>query len=119
MDADAHLAAVSLRTRLDVVLPSQYFGPQRKQEPEQRLMIAVLHDALDCLEKHRFATRIHDRRLFDEAREWFLANETEWPYSFECICGVLDLDSNAVRRRLRVAPDPQTVPELHAALLQG
>ena len=95
--------------QLDIILPSQHFGPQRKQAPEQRLMIAVLHDALDCLEKHRCATDSHGRRLFDE---------TEWPYSFECICGVLDLDSNAVRQRLRVAPEPQPVPELRAALLQ-
>ena len=91
-------------TQPEVVLPSQYFPPRRKQAPEQQLMIAVLHDAVDCLEKYRFATDIRDRRLFNEAKQWFLAHETEWPYSFECICGVLQLDSNAVRQRLRVMP---------------
>ena len=28
----------------------------------------------------------------------------DWPYSFERICAVLDLDANAVRDRLRLAP---------------
>ncbi|HEX7410164.1 MAG TPA: hypothetical protein VF515_21290 [Candidatus Binatia bacterium] len=119
MEANLQLAEVpSSLTQLDIILPSQHFGPRRKQAPEQRLMIAVLHDALDCLEKYRLATGNHGRRLFHEAKQWFLADETEWPYSFECICGVLDLDSNAVRQRLRVAPEPQPVPELRAALLQ-
>lgn len=119
IEANLQLAGVpSSLSQLDILLPSQHFGPRRMQAPEQRLMIAVLHDALDCLEKYRFATASHGRRLFHEAKEWFLADETAWPYSFECICGVLDLDSNAVRQRLRVAPEPQPVPALRAARLQ-
>ena len=105
MEANLDLAGVpSGMTQLDAVLPSQHFGPRRKQAPEQRLMIAVLHDALDCVEKYRFATNNRGRRLFREAKEWFLADEADWPYSFECICGILDLDSDAVRQRLRVVP---------------
>jgi hypothetical protein len=108
IEANLRLAGVpSSLTQLNIILPSQHFGSRRKQAPEQRLMIAVLHDALDCLEKYRSATGSHGRRLFREAKQWFLADETEWPYSFECICGALDLDSNAVRQRLRVAPESQ------------
>ena len=119
IEANLQLAGIpSSLTQLDIILPSQHFGPRRKQAPEQRLMIAVLHDALDCLEKYRFAASKQGRRLFHEAKQWFLADETEWPYSFECICGVLDLDSNAVRQRLGVAPEPQPVPELRAARFQ-
>ena len=95
--------------RLDIVLPSQHFGSRRKQTPEQRLMIAVLQDALDCIEKYRYATDTHGRRLFQEAKQWFLADETDWPYSFECICGALDLDADAVRQHLRVAPERESV----------
>jgi hypothetical protein len=111
MEANLQLAEVPRSlTQLDIILPSQHFGPRRPQAPEQRLMIAVLHDALDCLEKYRFATGRHGRRLFHDAKQWFLADEPEWPYSFECICGVLDLDSNAVRQRLRVALEQRTSP---------
>jgi hypothetical protein len=95
--------ALSGLAQLDIILPSQHFEPRGKPAPEQRLMIAVLHDALDCLEKYRFATADHGRRLFQEAKQWFLAEDTGWPYSFECICGFLDLDPTAVRQRLRVA----------------
>jgi hypothetical protein len=91
--------------QLGILLPSQHLGSRRKQIPEQRLMIAVLHDAIECLEKYRFAATAEGRQLFREAQRWFLADEADWPYSFEGICGVLDLDSNTVRQRLRVAPE--------------
>jgi hypothetical protein len=108
MEANLQLAGVpSSLTQPDIILPSQHFGPRRKQAPEQRLMSAVLYDALACVEKHRCATDTRGRRLFHEAKQWFLAEETDWPYSFECICGVLDLDANAVRQRLRVGPERQ------------
>lgn len=94
----------------DIILPSQYFVPRRRQEAEQRLMIAVLHDALDCVEKYRFATSARGRRLFHEAKQWLFAEDEDWPYSFECICAVLELDSNAVRQRLCVAPEPRRSP---------
>ena len=94
----------------DIILPSQYFGPRRMQAPEQRLMIAVLRDALDCVEKYRCATSARGQRLFREAKRWLFAEEADWPYSFECICGVLDLDSNAVRQRLRAALEHRTRP---------
>jgi len=106
-------------TQADIILPSQHFELPRKQAPEQRLMMAVLHDALDCLEKHRVATDSRGRRLFHETKQWFLARGTEWPYSFECICGVLDLDPDAVRQRLRLALQNQPAPKVGAALLQG
>src|ERR1035437_5570218 len=67
-------------------------------------MKAVLDDAVRCVEKYRFHTDARGRRLFHEAKQWLLAAEPHWPYSFEHICAVLDLDANAVRHRLRLAP---------------
>jgi hypothetical protein len=87
----------------DIILPSQYFEP-RGRLPEHRLMIAVLQDAIDCVAKHRCARDFPGRRLFDEATRWLLAEETDWLYSFERICAVLDLDANAVRRALGLPP---------------
>src|SRR6185369_6288883 len=79
----------------DSILPSQDLGPMpRKRAPEELLMIAVLNDALECLEKHRFATETQASRLFRQAQRWFLAGDTQWPYSFEHICSALDLDAN-------------------------
>ncbi len=66
-------------------------------------MITILHDALDCLTRYRTATDRHGRRLFHQAQEWLLTDDADWPYSFERICAVLDLDRNAVRQRLGIA----------------
>jgi hypothetical protein len=94
----------------DIILPWQHFGSRRRLAPEHRLMIAVLQDAIDCVAKYRYAKDYRGRRLFHEATQWFLAEETDWPYFFECICAVLDLDANAVRRALRL-------PERQSALV--
>ena len=100
--------------QIDTALPSQHFEPRRTQAPEQRLMIAVLHDALDCIEKYRFVKSRRGSRYFREAQRWFLAHEPDWPYSFESICGILDLDADAVRQRLRLVPDQAPYVELRA-----
>lgn len=103
MGTTASVAGMPLgMAQLDVLLPSQHFGPRRKPAPEQRLMIAVLEDALDCIQTYRDAKGEPGQRLFREAKQWILAEGSGWPYSFECICETLDLDSNAVRRRLDV-----------------
>lgn len=118
-EANLQLAEVpSSLTQPDIILPSQHFGARRKQAPEQRLMIAVLRDAIECVEKYRFATTTRGRRIFQAAQRWFLADEPEWPYSFQCICEVLDLDANAVRHRLGLAQGhhPVLVPrQVYAA----
>ena len=113
MDMDANLRLTGVRSGMlqpDIILPSQYFGPRRRLTPEHGLMIAVLQDAIDCVAKHRYAKDYRGRRLFDEATRWLLAEETDWLYSFECICAVLDLDANAVHRALRL-------PERQSALV--
>lgn len=93
------------------VLPPQHFPAARRDEPEHRLMIAVLQSAIECLEKHRSATDSHGQRLFREAQEWFLVGAVDWPCSFEGICAVLDLDAAAVRQHLRVAADALLTPD--------
>jgi hypothetical protein len=96
--------------QVDVILPSQHFGPSKKLAPERRLITAVLEDAINRATKYRFATDGPGRRLFDEEQQWLFSEETHWPYSFECICDVLDLDADAVRQGLRVAPVRQPAP---------
>jgi hypothetical protein len=62
-EVDRYLSGVPIGLiQPDIILPGQHFEPRRTQAPEQRLMIAVLHDALDCVEKYRFARKNRDRR---------------------------------------------------------
>ena len=97
-------------TEFGSILPSQFMRKPGKQAPEEQLMIAILHDAIDCIEKYRFATDTRRQRLFQEAKAWLLADESAWPYSFESICAVIELDATAVRERLRLTAMQQTSP---------
>ena len=108
-EATQHVTEVRRQSwRHDGTLPWHDLGPMpRKRGPEELLMIAVLNDALECLEKHRFATDGTKRRIFRQARRWFLDGDTEWPYSFERICSALDLDANRLRRRIAIRATAQ------------
>jgi hypothetical protein len=88
---------------------AEHLVPRRKQAPEHDLMRAILQDALDCVEKYRFATDAQGRGRFREARQWFLADEIDSRYSFRWVSRILGLDSNAVRKHLPVAPKQRTV----------
>ena len=51
----------------DIMLPAQYFAVLRKsapQGPEYQLVLAMLQDAVECFQKHRFAVEPHGRELF-------------------------------------------------------
>lgn len=72
----------------------------RPPDPERSLMMAVLEDAIDCIDRCRLATYGPPRRVFEEERRWFLDEDARWPYSFASICETLDLDANAVRESL-------------------
>jgi hypothetical protein len=69
--------------------------------PEQRLMIAVLRDAIGCCIRGAHTHDVRQRRLRNEAARWMGDGDTVWPYSFENICAALGLDAATVRRRLR------------------
>jgi hypothetical protein len=82
------------------VLPSQYSG-LRSKAPEEQLLIAILQDAIECVEKYRFATDAEGQGEFHAAKRWLLADERDWPCSFARICEVLDINAVEVRARLR------------------
>src|SRR6185436_18171407 len=68
---------------------------------EQRLMFAVLTDAVECFQKHLDAKSCTGRKLFGEAQAWIASPESSWPFSFECICAALNLEPNYLRAGLR------------------
>jgi len=88
----------------DTVLPSQYYAALRRktcQEPERRLVIAILEDAVECFTKHIFARDRRSRQLFLDAEEWFEDTDREWPFAFENVCDLVGLDSAYLRRGLQ------------------
>lgn len=87
----------------DALMPSQYFATVRKRvpkEPEYRLVVAVLEDAVDCILKHQRASNEKARRLFLDAEAWIASDDRDWPFSFVNICELLSIDPEYVRRGL-------------------
>ena len=89
----------------DTLLPSQYFAALRRKgahEPERRLVIAVLQDAVDCFQKHLIARDRKAQQLFHDAEEWIDSTDRSWPFSFENVCDLLQINSEYLRRGLMV-----------------
>jgi hypothetical protein len=94
----------------DILLPTQFFSTLRRkgpQEPERRLVIAILEDAVDCFRKHLFARDHKSQQLFEDAESWILSEDRDWPFSFENICELLDLNPEYLRRGLLTWKDSQ------------
>ena len=86
------------------ILPAQlYDGPLggARFQPEKRLQIAVLADAV--LTFHRWAGDecARERRLFAEVEAWFASDDADGPFAFVAVCDSLMLDPSYIRRGLR------------------
>lgn len=94
----------------DTILPSQFSlgsTPLGRVEGERMLMIAILEDALDCARsistlntKHKAITITEKNTLRDEARAWFLDDESMALHSFRTICHALGLTPDGIREQL-------------------
>ena len=85
----------------DSVLPAQ-FEPVRRAvgaAGERALMLAVLEDAIRCLQEHSRGARAEPRRLAREAEAWIRSN-VERPFSFVSVCEELDIPARALRTAL-------------------
>jgi hypothetical protein len=72
------------------------------REGEERLMLAVLENAVEYFQKYVLARKPSGRQLFREAEEWFLDRDGEALYSFESICETLGLHPEHIRKGLMV-----------------
>jgi hypothetical protein len=65
--------------------------------PEVRLAAAVLEQAVDDPVRWR---RRGKERCTADAPGWFARTDRAWPFSFENLCELLELDADAVRREV-------------------
>jgi hypothetical protein len=86
----------------DTILPIQYFGMTGPQtfSCEQRLMLAVLVDAINVLGHSRIFPNGRHSGSFDEAFSWVFADGIASPLSFDRVCEALDVDPASLRSRL-------------------
>jgi hypothetical protein len=86
----------------DVILPSQFFESvgARAFSSEQRLMLAVLIDAINALGNSRVSPNRRKRNSFNDASSWVFADGVRSPLSFDHVCEALSVDAQSLRRRL-------------------
>ena len=87
----------------DTLVSAQYFGNLRRittLEPEKRLLMAILEDAVNCFQDNVLAETSKAKKLFDEAEEWVLAEGGDWIFSFPNVCEHLGINPDYVRRGL-------------------
>lgn len=84
----------------DILTTHQFFRVFRQKgqyEPEERLMFAVLTDAIECFQKYFGADTRRCRALFGEAEAWIESKESRSPFSFENICQALNMSPSYLR----------------------
>ena len=89
---------------------SKVFREKPHFGPEERLMFAVLTDAVECFQKYLGANSRRCRALFSDAEAWINSKESRWPYSFEHICEMLHISPSYLRMgltRWRLAYEPK------------
>ena len=85
----------------DTILPSQFFeSGSQTFSSEQRLMLAVLIDAINVLGDSRVSPNRRKRKSFNEASSWVFADGITSPLSFDHVCDALSVDAESLRRRL-------------------
>jgi hypothetical protein len=89
--------------QLDTLAPLEFLDRLQRttyQEPERALMLAVLRDAITCIEKYVERQSVRNRRDCEEALQWIRAEDSEWLFSFENICEALGVNPAYLRRGL-------------------
>ncbi len=87
----------------DALLACQYSDRVRGgayASGERRLMVAVLEDAIRCLQYGAADDKTDKRAQFRDARKWIASTDESWFFSFENVCETLGIDPLVLRRRL-------------------
>lgn len=88
----------------DVLVPAQYMATTKSKTyrgPEQRLMLAVLEDAVWCFQNGLLSKDRRKQGLSRDAEEWIMEENADWLFSFDEICDLLGLEPRYVRKQLR------------------
>jgi len=87
----------------DILLPVQYNELTRRRSGlagEQKLLFAVLEDAVECYLKHMKAKSRSRRLLFCEVDIWMSAKDGVGLFSYQTLCESLGIDAKALRTAL-------------------
>jgi hypothetical protein len=85
------------------LLPEQFAETARAlevAEPERRLLLAVLCDAIVVFQRRVVGPDAAPSRSTNEAERWILSDDRRWLYSFVNVCESLGLAHEPLRRAL-------------------
>lgn len=99
-EQDMHHQPEQIWIENDAVLPTQFGRQSIQATGERRLLVAILTDAIDCLQRYSQVDTVRGRRLFAETLAWVLEEKEEHLYSFGSICHHLDIDRGNLRAGL-------------------
>jgi hypothetical protein len=88
----------------DTLVSAQYMENLRRKalfEPEKRLMLAMLEDAVNCFQAYVLAQGGRGQKLFNDAEQWIMMTDRDWIFSFVNVCETLGFNPEYLRRRLR------------------
>jgi hypothetical protein len=89
---------------LHQILPSQYFDVSggHRLTAEQRLMLALLADAINVYQQGVTSRATRKRLLYVDAERWIMMIGQPGPhaFSFETVCEALGINPSVLRRRL-------------------
>ncbi len=87
----------------DAIVSQQFFDSFRSThlDPEKSLLLAILEDAIHCIEKYRAATDRAGKERFREAESWIMEPGNGWIFSFDNVCELLGLDPQYIRQGLK------------------
>jgi hypothetical protein len=106
----------------DVILPSQFFEllGAHALSSEQRLMLAVLIDAINVLGDYGVSPNLRKRNSFNQASAWVFGDGgITSPLSFDSVCDALSVDAESLRRRLSESLSGHSVTLLRLRLKEG
>ncbi len=89
--------------QLDTLIPDQYLGTYKRRvqlAPERALMLALLQDAVVSFQGYVGAQDRRRRKLYLEAEEWLMSEDSHYLFSFENVCSELGLDPSYLRQGL-------------------
>ncbi|MGH8014111.1 MAG: hypothetical protein ACREQ4_16595 [Candidatus Binataceae bacterium] len=87
----------------DLILPCQYYDLSggHRLSGEQRLMLALLTDAINVYQKGVLSRVARARRLYVDAERWIMAErENANSLSFVTVCEALGINATLLKRRI-------------------
>ena len=83
----------------ETLLPTQWHRSTSDASlvPEQRLLLAILEEAVATVQRYVIDERRRGRRLYREAEAWVLSDDVSWPCTFRNICDALGIDPDYLR----------------------